>query len=65
MPAPELLHHAEPWVPRPAPAERSWGRLLGALGSSRTSTGSAAGPEHRAAYLEDADDFEVELVAVR
>jgi hypothetical protein len=54
MPSAGPLHHVELWVPDLGRAAHSWGWLL---------TRHAGGPEHRAAHLEDADGFEVELVS--
>jgi hypothetical protein len=61
MPSSGWLHHVELWVPdRPRPEAR--GEL-----ASREEDGVlrpfAGGPEHWAAYLEDEDGYEVELVA--
>jgi hypothetical protein len=63
MPSSGLLHHVELWVPDLARAERSWGWLLTRLGAEPfQSWEHGRGAEHRAAYLEDEDGFEVELV---
>lgn len=67
------IHHLELWVPDLDRARRSWGWLLNELVAAAPEHGwrllfadrhpHAGGPEHYAAYLEDADGYEVELVA--
>lgn len=65
-PARGALHHIDLWVADLAAARASWGWLLERLGWAPLYAERyphAGGPDHYAAYLEDAFGHKVEVVA--